>query len=83
VWKQRFGGDWLHERYDAHAWGLIALTALRLNDTATAQCWLNKSEPRRRDAQWNILEEAAFQAVQANITAPAVPGSCSELMATQ
>lgn len=66
-WKQLYGQAWLSNRYDPHPWGLVALTAVKLGDQATAGCWLEHSGPARFGPQWNILEEAAFQAVEARV----------------
>jgi len=75
-WKQEYGKGWLLETYDPHPWGLLAVTAVKLNDSVTAGCWLQHMTPRRGGANWNILEEAAFQAVQAK----ASPNSCNDLV---
>lgn len=75
VWKQRFADGWLKGEYDPHPWGLLALTALKLDDHNTAACWLERATPQRGGAYWNILEEASFQAVQAK--AIPNPGNCN------
>jgi hypothetical protein len=69
AWKQQYGRGWLLETYDPHPWGLVALTAVKLDDLATAGCWLAQSAPHRNGAGWNVLEEATFQAVQAKTAA--------------
>jgi hypothetical protein len=66
-WRQVFAPMWLNNRYDPHAWGLVAMAAVELNDTNTAGCWLDRAEVHRGDGEWNILEEAAFQAVDAAV----------------
>jgi hypothetical protein len=66
-WRQLYGQAWLSNRYDPHPWGLVALTAVKLGDQATAGCWLEHASPARFGPQWNILEEAAFQAVEARV----------------
>ncbi len=78
AWKQQYGRGWLMETYDPHPWGLLAVTALKLNDTVTAACWMQHARSRRGGTNWNILEEATFQAVQPR--ADAAPNNCSDLV---
>jgi hypothetical protein len=63
-WKKNFEPAWLENRYDAHPWGLVALAAMKLGDESSALCWVSRSEPLRYSARWNLLEEAAFQALE-------------------
>jgi len=81
AWKQNFAAGWLDKRWDPHPWGLVALTALKLEDLQTAGCWLQRSTPMRSSPQWNILEEASYQAVL-NVN-PQGADSCSELVSGQ
>lgn len=78
AWKQLYARGWLLETYDPHPWGLLALTALKLSDSATADCWLQQATSHRGSSNWNILEEATFQAVQANVGTN--PSSCNGLV---
>ena len=77
-WKLQYARGWLMETYDPHPWGLLALTALKLRDVATADCWLQQMTARRGGASWNILEEATFQAVQSKSATNAA--SCNGLV---
>ena len=82
VWKQQFAGGWLTGKYDPHPWGLVAVAALKLNDSQTASCWLHQAGAQRGNQFWNILEEATYQVVQAN-AAHGRGDSCSELVPGQ
>lgn len=62
-WRQVFAPMWLDNRYDPHAWGVVAVAAVEVGDLRTAGCWLDRAAVHRGDGQWNILEEAAYQAV--------------------
>ena len=66
-WRQVFAPMWLDNRYDPHAWGLVAVVAVEVGDVRTAGCWLGRAAVHRGDGQWNILEEAAYQAVEASV----------------
>jgi hypothetical protein len=84
-WKQRFAADWLNKKFDPHPWGLVAMAAVKFGDSDSAGCWLSRSEPLRFSTNWNILEEAAFQAVESTIgqTSETSPSACSRVAATQ
>lgn len=80
-WRNRFASEWLDKKVDPHPWGLVAMAALKVGDQASAACWLARSEPLRYSANWNVLEESAFQAVRAHLqeTAKSNPRACSEV----
>jgi len=66
-WKQLYSSAWLTNRYDPHPWGLVALTAIKLGDDVTAGCWLGHAASARFGGNWNILEEASYQAIEARV----------------
>ena len=84
-WKNRFSSQWLDKKSDPHPWGLVAMAALKFGDEASAACWLSRSEPLRFSPNWNVLEESAFQAVQAQLgeSTKSNPVACSQVTATQ
>ena len=83
-WRKVFAPMWLDNRYDPHAWGLVAVAAVELGDANTAGCWLDRAEVHRGDADWNILEEAAFQSVDAAVSKTGKrPANCSALVNKQ
>jgi hypothetical protein len=67
-WKQRFGAGWIARKYDSSPWGLVALAAEKLGDTASAACWSSQSDALRGGSSWNLLEEAVWQSLQAQLT---------------
>jgi hypothetical protein len=66
-WRSKFAAAWLEDRYDPHPWGLVALAALKAGDKSSALCWLSHSQSLRYSARWNILEEAVFQGLEAQL----------------
>ena len=84
-WKDRFATEWLDKKSDPHPWGLVAVAAAKFGDIDSAGCWLSRSEPLRFSNNWNVLEESAFQAVQAKVgEANGVnPSACSKVMAAR
>lgn len=81
-WKREFGSDWLEQRKDPHPWGLLALTADKLGDENTAACWVSRSEHLRYGENWNVLEEAAYQALKAKLGEAAQDArACTEVLA--
>jgi hypothetical protein len=84
-WKSRFAGEWLAKQLDPHPWGLVAVAAVKFGDRDSASCWLSRSEPLRFSTNWNILEEAAFQAVEFRIgqSSEVDPSACSKVATQQ
>ena len=67
AWKNEFASDWLEQRHDPHPWGLLALTADKMRDENTAVCWVSRAEHLRYGENWNVVEEAAYQALESKI----------------
>ena len=81
-WKREFGSDWLGQRRDPHPWGLLALTADKMGDVNTAACWMACAEHLRYGENWNVLEEAAYQALQAKVGEDKLNArACTEVVA--
>jgi hypothetical protein len=82
-WKKTFGRGWIERRYDNHPWGLVALAAEKLGDANTAACWTSQADSLRRSASWNVLEEAAWQALRAHFSQPELldPHNCTSFLA--
>lgn len=81
-WKKTFGRGWIERRYDNHPWGLVALAAEKLGDANTAACWTSQADSLRRSASWNVLEEAAWQALRAHFSQPELldPHNCTSFL---
>jgi hypothetical protein len=82
-WKKTFGRGWIERRYDNHPWGLVALAAEKLGDANTAACWTSQADSLRRSASWNVLEEAAWQALRAHFSQLELldPHNCTSFLA--
>jgi hypothetical protein len=82
-WKHAFGAGWIERRYDSHPWGLVALAAEKLGDTSSAECWTSQSDSLRGSGSWNVLEEAAWQALRARFPQSQLldPKACTEILA--
>jgi hypothetical protein len=82
-WKKTFGRGWIERRYDNHPWGLVALAAEKLGDANAAACWTSQADSLRRSASWNVLEEAAWQALRAHFSQPELldPHNCTSFLA--
>lgn len=63
-WIKANGKEWFKQGIDDYPWGLVAILSLNMNDTDSASCWLQNSEPMRYSKHWNVLEEAASQQVK-------------------
>lgn len=64
AWMRAYGTPWLNLEADFYPWGLIAITALKMEDKATAHCWAERAAQLRHTNRWHVLEEAAFQIIQ-------------------
>jgi hypothetical protein len=82
-WRQVFAPMWLNNRYDPHAWGLVAVAAIEAGDLRTAGCWLDRASVHRGDGDWNILEEAAYQSVDAAMAKSQATPDCGALVEKQ
>lgn len=84
-WRQTFGAGWIERRYDTNPWGLVALAAEKLGDTASAVCWTSQSDSLRGGSSWNVLEEAAWQSLRARFPQAQVldPRACSGIWGAQ
>jgi hypothetical protein len=82
-WKRSFGAGWIERRYDSHPWGLVAMAADKLGDAPTAACWTSQSDALRGSGSWNVLEEAAWQALRARFPQPQLldPKACTAMLA--
>jgi hypothetical protein len=82
-WKRAFGAPWIARRYDSHPWGLVALAAEKLGDTASAACWTSHSDYLRGSNSWNVLEEAVWQSLRARFEPAQLldPQVCAALVA--
>lgn len=61
VWMQTHRKSWLAQSHTDFSWGLIALMALRNNDTTSARCWLRETANAQRTAHWTVTDEVARQ----------------------
>jgi hypothetical protein len=82
-WKRAFGAGWIERRYDFHPWGLVAMAAEKLGDASSAECWTSHSDSLRGSSSWNVLEEAAWQALHARFPQSHLldPKACTALLA--
>lgn len=82
-WKRSFGAGWIERRYDTHPWGLVAMAAEKLGDSASAECWTSQSDSLRGGDSWNVLEEAVWQSLHARFAQSQLlnPQTCTALLA--
>jgi hypothetical protein len=69
-WHARYAERWLSFTQDKYPWGLVAATAYKLGDRATAERWLRHAGTLRHGRRWNILEEAIYQALAREFAMP-------------
>lgn len=74
-WLENSRTEWLNSVHDDYPWGLVAVTALKMQDRAAAFCWQNQAEPFRYGKNWNVLEDAALQTVQYQLERKPAPNA--------
>lgn len=61
AWMAAHRTEWLNQGKADYPWGLLAVLAMRQNDSASARCWLREAAPLRHSARWAVTDEASFQ----------------------
>lgn len=61
AWMAAHRAEWLSQGKADYPWGLLAVLAMRQNDTASARCWLREAAPLRHSSRWAVTDEASFQ----------------------
>lgn len=61
AWMVAHRAEWLSQGKEDYPWGLLAVLAMRQNDSASARCWLREATPLRHSARWAVTDEASFQ----------------------
>lgn len=74
-WMQRHRASWLAQSHTDFAWGLVALIALKFQDTASAGCWLRETAAARGTSHWMVTDEVARQVMLHRQVPPAAPGA--------
>lgn len=76
-WMTAHRADWLSQGKADYPWGVLAVLALRQNDTASARCWLREAQPLRHSSRWAITDETSLQILLGKgLTAAAKKDSC-------
>ncbi len=70
-WMQAHRADWLSQGKTDYPWGLLAVLAVRHNDTVSARCWLREAAGLRHSARWAVTDEVAYQIVTGRKLIPA------------
>jgi len=66
-WMKANDQLWFSQKTEDFPWGLIAITAIEMDDVARASCWAQRSEPLRYSARWNVVEDVALQIVKISL----------------
>jgi hypothetical protein len=63
AWFREHGERWLSFSADEYPWGIAALAAYQVGARSVASQWAARATPLRHSGRWNVLEEAAYQAL--------------------
>ncbi len=72
-WMAAHRDEWLSQGKADYPWGLIAVLALRQNDSFSARCWLREAANLRHSDRWAITDEVAYQIIVDRKLRPAAP----------
>lgn len=72
-WMKRNRATWLTQSHTDFAWGLVALIALKFQDTTSAGCWLRETARARGTSHWIVTDEVARQVLIHHRVLPAPP----------
>jgi hypothetical protein len=67
AWMQSHKREWMGLIGKDYPWGLVAVVATQRKDIATANCWIQHVATHRHGSTWNIVDEAAYQAVDLSL----------------
>ena len=70
-WMSVHREDWLNQSKTDYPWGLLAVLAVRQNDTTSARCWLREAAPLRHSSRWAVSDEASYQILMSKSLVPA------------
>ena len=70
-WMGKHRADWLNQGKADYPWGLIAVLALRQNDTLSARCWMRESQGLRHSSRWAVTDEVSWQILASKRFTPA------------
>lgn len=73
LWSARHEAQWVAQAQHDYPWGLLAAAAWQDGAHPIAARWLQRAQALRGGPRWNILEEAAWQALSASwggVTSP-------------
>lgn len=60
-WMAAHRAEWLRQGDKDYPWGLLAVLALRQEDSLTAGCWLRETSSMRHSQRWAVTDEVARQ----------------------
>ncbi len=70
-WMSKHRSDWLSQGKADYPWGLLAVLALRQNDSTSARCWMRESQALRHSSRWAVTDEASWQILVSKRLTPA------------
>jgi hypothetical protein len=77
AWLRMNKNEWQTLRADYFPWGLVAIVAKLMGDSAVAACWAANAGVLRTGPRWNVLEEAVYEILQTSAISSTVRGlSC-------
>jgi hypothetical protein len=78
-WAKQWGREWLTQKHDAYAWGLVAWGARKTSEQHWIRCWRHRHAEHDRTAGWTVIDEAVDLGL-AHLGVEPVAQSCAAVL---
>jgi hypothetical protein len=78
-WAKQWGREWLTQKHDAYAWGLVAWGARKTSEQHWIRCWRHRHAEHDRMQGWTVIDEAVDLGL-AHLGVEQVAQSCAAVL---
>lgn len=81
-WVKQWGREWVMQKHDAYAWGLVAWGARKTSEQHWIRCWRHRHAAHDRTDGWTVVDEAVDLGL-AHLGIEGVAQSCAAVLETR